>query len=95
MIVVMQQSRPRMQQRRVGAAAAYVSPSHSPGAERGSFPSASAHHHRYQDCLYVPDYDPLRHRLLRTHHGAAAAGHHPGRSKTLELLKRTYFRPGM
>ena len=42
----------------------------------------------------MPEYDPLRLRLLRTHHKAAAAGH-PGRSKTLELLKRTYFWPRM
>jgi transposase InsO family protein len=31
---------------------------------------------------------------LRTHHEAAAAGH-PGRSKTLELLKRSYYWPRM
>ena len=52
------------------------------------------HRLRFRERLYVPEYDPLRLRLLRTHHEAAAAGH-PGRSKTLELLKRTYFWPRM
>ena len=43
------------------------------------------HRLRFRDRLYVPEHDPLRLRLLKTHHEAAAAGH-PGRSKTLELL---------
>ena len=47
---------------------------------------------KYRDRLYVPEYEPLRFQLLRMHHEAAAAGH-PGRSKTLELLKRTYYWP--
>ena len=34
---------------------------------------------KYHDWLYVPEYEPLRLRLLRTHHEAAAAGH-PGQS---------------
>ena len=45
---------------------------------------------RYHSRLYVPEYNPLRLRLLQTHHKAAAAGH-PGQFKSLELLKRTYF----
>ena len=49
---------------------------------------------RYRNRLYVPDYAPLRLHLLQTHHESVAAGH-PGRSKTLELLKRTYFWPKM
>ena len=51
-------------------------------------------HLRFRERLCVPDYDPLRLRLLKTHHEAAAADH-PGRSKTLKLLKRTYFWPKM
>jgi transposase InsO family protein len=48
----------------------------------------------YRERLYVPDHDPLRLRLVQDHHETPAAGH-PGRSKTLELLKRTYFWPKM
>ena len=54
--------------------------------------SRDGHRLKYHNRLYVPEYKPLRIRLLRTHHKAAAAGH-PGRSKTLELLKRTYYWP--
>ena len=49
---------------------------------------------RYRGRLYVPEYEPLRLRLLQTHHEVAATGH-PCRSKTLELLKRTYFWPSL
>ena len=49
---------------------------------------------RFRGRLYVPEHDPLRLRLLITRHEAAAAGH-PGRSKTLQLLKRTNFWPRM
>ena len=48
----------------------------------------------YQERLYVPDFEPLRLHLLQQHHDVPAAGH-PGRSKTLDLLGRTYFWPGM
>jgi len=48
----------------------------------------------YQDCLYVPDYTPLRLQLLQDHHDPPAMGH-PGRAKTLELLARKYYWPSM
>ena len=48
----------------------------------------------YRGRLYVPDHDPLRLHLIKLHHDTPAAGH-PGRSKTLELLKRTYHWPRM
>jgi transposase InsO family protein len=46
----------------------------------------------FRDRLWVPNYDPLRLEILRTHHDIPAAGH-PGRSKTLELISRSYFWP--
>ncbi len=48
----------------------------------------------YRGRLYVPDHEPLRLFLLRTHHQTPAVGH-PGRSKTLELLQRPYHWPRM
>ena len=44
----------------------------------------------YQDCIYVPDYTPLRLRLLGDHHEPPAVGH-PGRAKTLELHTHKYY----
>jgi hypothetical protein len=46
----------------------------------------------YQKRLYVPDYDPLKLRIMREAYWNPAAGH-PGRSKTLELVTRTHFSP--
>ena len=48
----------------------------------------------YQGKMYIPDYGPLRLRLLRDHHDSPVAGH-PGRAKTLELLSRQYYWPQM
>jgi transposase InsO family protein len=48
----------------------------------------------YRGKLYVPEYEPLRLHLMQQHHDAPVAGH-PGRSKTLELLCRTYYWPKM
>jgi transposase InsO family protein len=48
----------------------------------------------YQDRIYVPDFMPLKLKLIKDHHETPAAGH-PGRAKTLELLARTYFWPKM
>jgi len=42
----------------------------------------------------VPDYTPLRLRLLQDHHQPPAIGY-PGRAKTLELLTRKYYWPQM
>lgn len=48
----------------------------------------------YQGRLYVPDNEKLRVRLCEAHHDAPAAGHN-GRTKTLELIRRSYFWPQM
>ena len=48
----------------------------------------------YRGRLYVPDYTPLQLHLIRQCHDSPAGGH-PGRSKTLELLQRKYYWPGM
>jgi len=44
----------------------------------------------YRDCIYVPDHEWLRLRLLQDHHDPPVVGH-PGRAKTLELLARSYY----
>lgn len=44
----------------------------------------------YRDRLYVPDFIPLKLRLMQIHHDTPPAGH-PGRSKTFELLSREYY----
>jgi hypothetical protein len=48
----------------------------------------------YRNRLYVPDLDELKSELVRSHHESRSAGH-PGRSGTVELLKREYYWPGM
>src|SRR5690606_16187480 len=48
----------------------------------------------YRERVYVPDYPPLKLRLIQDFHATPAAGH-PGRSKTLELLSRQYHWPLM
>jgi hypothetical protein len=41
----------------------------------------------YQQRLYIAESDPLRLRILRSHHDLPTAGH-PGRTKTFHLIKR-------
>ncbi len=48
----------------------------------------------YQNRLYVPDYKETRTRVCELHHDLPAAGH-GGRTKTLELVHRQYFWPGL
>ena len=48
----------------------------------------------FRDRIYVPDFTPLKLRLIQENHDIPTAGH-PGRSKTLELLMRQYHWPGM
>jgi hypothetical protein len=48
----------------------------------------------YRRQIWVPDYEPLRLHLMQQHHDTPTAGH-PGRSKTLEYLSRTYTWPKM
>ena len=43
---------------------------------------------------YVPDQNNLRAQLIQSTHESLSSGH-PGRFKTLELLKRDYWWPGM
>jgi Integrase zinc binding domain len=49
---------------------------------------------QYYGRLYFHNHDPLRLELLRRHHDLPSAGH-PGRAKTLELLCRRYYWPGI
>lgn len=49
---------------------------------------------RYRGKIYVPDSDALKLYLLKQHHEAPVAGH-PGKAKTLDLLNRSYWWPGM
>lgn len=44
--------------------------------------------------VYVPRDRRLRDRIVHAHHDVPIAGH-PGRFKTLELVRRTYWWPGM
>ncbi|KAF8754692.1 hypothetical protein RHS01_06132 [Rhizoctonia solani] len=44
--------------------------------------------------LVVPDSEPLKERLLREFHNSPLAGH-PGQQRTLELISRSYWWPGM
>lgn len=48
----------------------------------------------YKDRVYVPPDEDLRREMTRRHHDLTMMGH-PGRFKTLELIKRDYWWPGM
>ncbi|QRW23230.1 Retrotransposable element Tf2 protein [Rhizoctonia solani] len=48
----------------------------------------------YRGKLVVPDSEPLKERLLREFHNSPLAGH-PGQQRTLELISRSYWWPGM
>ncbi|QRW17417.1 Retrotransposable element Tf2 protein [Rhizoctonia solani] len=48
----------------------------------------------YRGKLVIPDNEPLKDRLLREFHDSPLAGH-PGQQRTLELLSRNYWWPGM
>jgi len=48
----------------------------------------------YRNRIYVPNHDQLRLRILLSHHDPPAIGH-PGRTKTLKLIDRTYYWPGL
>ena len=48
----------------------------------------------YDGLIWTPDNDELRIRILRDHHDAQAAGH-PGRARTLELISRSFYWPGL
>ena len=44
--------------------------------------------------IYVPNNKKLRKEILKEHHNPADIGH-PGQCRMLELLKRTYWWPGL
>src|SRR5258707_64476 len=48
----------------------------------------------YRGRVYILDDPQLRHELVHAHHSTAVAGH-PGRWKTLELVSRNYWWPGL
>ncbi|KAF8751636.1 hypothetical protein RHS01_08418 [Rhizoctonia solani] len=48
----------------------------------------------YHGKLVVPDSEPLKEQLLREFHDSPLAGH-PGQQRTLELVSRNYWWPGM
>ncbi|KAF8750040.1 hypothetical protein RHS01_09707 [Rhizoctonia solani] len=48
----------------------------------------------YRGKLVVPDSEALKERLLKEFHDSPLAGH-PGQQRTLELLSRNYWWPGM
>ncbi|QRW18200.1 Retrotransposable element Tf2 protein [Rhizoctonia solani] len=48
----------------------------------------------YRGKLVVPDSETLKERLLKEFHDSPLAGH-PGQQRTLELLSRNYWWPGM
>ena len=48
----------------------------------------------FQDRIYIPKEDALRGKVNRAHHNHPSAGH-PGHYKTLELVSRNYYWPGM
>ncbi|KAF8736561.1 hypothetical protein RHS02_06280, partial [Rhizoctonia solani] len=48
----------------------------------------------YRGKLVVPDSEPLKERLLKEFHDSPLAGH-PGQQRTLELISRSYWWPGM
>ena len=49
---------------------------------------------RFRNRIYVPDEPGLRLEITHRTHSSGPAGH-PGRIKTLDLLNRTYWWPGM
>ena len=48
----------------------------------------------YRGKFYVPNYDPLKLKILELCHDNPSAGH-PGREKTFELVSREYYWPSM
>lgn len=48
----------------------------------------------YRGRVYVPKNNDIRRDLVKIHHNSIAVGH-PGRWKTLEILSRNYWWPGM
>ena len=49
---------------------------------------------RHDNLIYIPDSNDLRLRVLRYKHDHILSGH-PGRSKTIDLIRRDYTWPGL
>src|SRR6266550_2932151 len=49
---------------------------------------------RYHGRVYVPQDEELRNDIIKAHHDPVIMGH-PGRLKTLELVRQDYYWPGM
>jgi transposase InsO family protein len=49
---------------------------------------------KYRGLVYIPRDRTLRERILYAHHDTPIAGH-PGRHKTVELIQRNYWWPGL
>ena len=47
-----------------------------------------------EERVYVPNNKELKEEILRNHHDLADIGH-PGQHRMMELLKRTYWWPGL
>ncbi|SOV02314.1 uncharacterized protein UDID_19189 [Ustilago sp. UG-2017a] len=71
----------------------------APGASHlGSAPPGFAIDSRnlltYQDSVCVPDVDDLRLLIIQDRHNSPSVGH-PGRRKTLSLVRQSFFWPGL
>ena len=49
---------------------------------------------QFEGHIYVPKDPQLRHDILQAHHDSTISGH-PGRWKTLELVTRNFWWPGV
>ena len=48
----------------------------------------------FQDLIYISRHLPLHEKIMKSHHDSTLAGH-PGIAKTLELITRNYWWPGI
>ena len=49
---------------------------------------------RFRDRLWVPDFEPLRTRLIQVTHDSIVSGH-PGRDQLISILSRRFYWPGL
>jgi hypothetical protein len=49
---------------------------------------------RFRERLWVPDYEPLRTRIIQDTHDSAVTGH-PGRDLLVSILSRRFYWPGL
>jgi len=48
----------------------------------------------FKDRCYIPPHEELHHKIVKQYHDSLTGGH-PGHIKTLELIRRNYWWPGM